>query len=149
MSYNPETVTREEIAALLKRRQQAMEERNVATLAELYSDACVVDSPTAGGPVTGRDAVVQLFEAFFIQAFPDSVTTFDEPVIDGDRVTQILSLSGTGTGSFLGLPPTGKPYRISMVLLATVKDGLIVSERRIYDFTGLLVQIGILKAKPA
>jgi hypothetical protein len=30
-----------------------------------------------------------------------------------------------------------------------VADGLIVHERRIYDFTGMLVQIGVLKAKPA
>ena len=30
-----------------------------------------------------------------------------------------------------------------------VRDGLIVRDRRIYDFTGLLLQIGILKAKPA
>jgi hypothetical protein len=28
-------------------------------------------------------------------------------------------------------------------------DGLIEHERRIYDFTGLLVQLGVLRAKPA
>ena len=28
------------------------------------------------------------------------------------------------------------------------KNGLIARERRIYDFTGLLIQIGVLKAKP-
>jgi hypothetical protein len=28
-------------------------------------------------------------------------------------------------------------------------DGLIAHERRIYDFTGLLVQLGVLRAKPA
>jgi hypothetical protein len=30
----------------------------------------------------------------------------------------------------------------------TFRDGLIIEERRIYDFTGLLVQVGVLKAKP-
>jgi len=29
-----------------------------------------------------------------------------------------------------------------------VKDGLIVRERRIYDFTGMAVQVGAIKAKP-
>ena len=33
--------------------------------------------------------------------------------------------------------------------LFTLEDGLIVHERRVYDFTGMLVQIGLLKAKPA
>jgi hypothetical protein len=30
----------------------------------------------------------------------------------------------------------------------TVADGLVVDERRIYDFTGVLVPIGVLEAKP-
>lgn len=49
----------------------------------------------------------------------------------------------------MGLPPTGKPFRISIVHLHDIRDGYIQHERRIYDFTGLLVQIGVLKAKPA
>jgi hypothetical protein len=31
----------------------------------------------------------------------------------------------------------------------TVADGLITEERRIFDFTGVLLQVGVLKAKPA
>jgi steroid delta-isomerase-like uncharacterized protein len=141
-------VTREDIVALVTRRQQAIEGRDAAALASLYAETCVVESPTAGGPVTGRAAIVQLFQTFFVHAFPDSVATFEDPIIDGDRVTQLLNLAGTGSGSFLGLPPTGKPYRITMVLMTTVKDHHFVHERRIYDFTGLLVQIGGFKAKP-
>src|SRR5260370_36608359 len=34
-----------------------------------------------------------------------------------------------------------------MVLLSTVAGGHVVRERRIYDFTGRLMQIGILKAR--
>jgi hypothetical protein len=34
------------------------------------------------------------------------------------------------------------------VRLFTMRDGRIAHERRYYDFTGLLIQIGILKAKP-
>ncbi|MGH9146149.1 MAG: hypothetical protein ACRD1Q_05525 [Vicinamibacterales bacterium] len=30
-----------------------------------------------------------------------------------------------------------------------LRDGQIVHERRIYDFTGILIQVGLLKAKPA
>jgi hypothetical protein len=35
-----------------------------------------------------------------------------------------------------------------VVFMYELKDRKIVRERRIYDFTGLLVQIGLLKAKP-
>jgi hypothetical protein len=34
------------------------------------------------------------------------------------------------------------------VVLSTIKDEHIVAERRIYDFTGLLMQVGVLKARP-
>jgi len=70
-------VTREDIVALVTRRQQAIEGRDAAALASLYAETCVVESPTAGGPVTGA----------FGPRFPDSVATFDDPIIDGDWVT--------------------------------------------------------------
>jgi predicted ester cyclase len=49
----------------------------------------------------------------------------------------------------LGLEPTGKQFKISAAFVYQLKDRKIILERRIYDFTGLLLQIGGLKAKPA
>ena len=141
-------MTREEISALLTRRRQAYERRDIIALANLYSENGIVESPMAGGSVTGRAAIAELYERWF-KAFPDIQQTFDEPLIDGDRVVQTILSEGTDRGEFLGLPPTGKPFHIRIVLVATAKDHQIVHERRIYDFTGMLVQIGVLKAKPA
>jgi hypothetical protein len=56
---------------------------------------------------------------------------------------------GTDTGGFLELPPTGKPFRVPVVWLFTLKDNQFAHVRPIYDYTGTLVQIGVLKAKPA
>ena len=67
-------------------------------------------------------------------------------------VNASLSLTpfwGTDTGGFMGLRPTGKPFRLPVVWIFKVSDGQFVHVRAIYDFTGLLVQIGVLKAKPA
>jgi predicted ester cyclase len=75
-------------------------------------------------------------------------TAEDALLIDGDRVAQRLMSAGTDTGGFLNLPPTGKAFRVPLVLLCRVADNKIVHERRIYDFTGMLIQIGVLKAKP-
>lgn len=141
-------MTREEISALLTRRRRALERRDIVALANLYSETGIVESPMAGGSVTGRVAIAELYERWF-KAFPDIQQTFEEPLIDGDRVVQAILAEGTDRGEFLGLPPTGKPFHIRIVLVATAKDHQIVHERRIYDFTGMLVQIGVLKAKPA
>jgi predicted ester cyclase len=126
----------------------ALRARDATALGRMYSGTCVVESPTAGGSVTGSNAIADVYAAWF-KGFPDLVTTFDEPLIDGDRVVQFVVSEGTDTGGFLGVPPTGKPFRIPIVFLSTVKDHQIVHEQRVYDFTGMLVQIGVLKAKPA
>jgi predicted ester cyclase len=70
-------------------------------------------------------------------------------VIDGDTVVTIMSVEGTHIGRLRGFEPTGKRFQMSVAFVHLLKDRKIVHERRIYDFTGLLVQIGILKARPA
>ena len=39
-------------------------------------------------------------------------------------------------------------WSVPVVWLFTVKDAQFTHVRPIYDFTGVLVQIGVLKAKP-
>ena len=109
-----------------------------------YAENCVLVSPMAGGTMHGRAAVRQVYAAWF-KAFPD-VPTREDLVIDGDPVAEITSVAGSDTGGFMGLPATGKPFKLTMFVVCTVKDSRIVHERRIYDYTGMLVQIGVLKA---
>ena len=97
--------------------------------------------------VKGHEAIGRLYEAWF-KGFPDLALTNDELLVDGDRVTQLTTQSGTDTGGFMGLPPTGKPFRVPIVWLFTLQSRHFVRVRPIYDFTGMLVQIGLLKAKP-
>ena len=58
------------------------------------------------------------------------------------------SPAGTNTGGFMNMAPTGKHFRFAAVLICTMRDGQIAHEKRIYDFTGFLLEIGVLKAKP-
>ncbi len=141
-------MTREETTALFARRQDAMNRHDVAGLTTFYAKDCVVESPTGGGVVKGL-AIVEEIHRAWITGFPDVIFTTEDLLIDGDQVAWIVSAAGTDTGGFMGLPPTGRAFELPMVMLATLNDGHIVHERRIYDFTGMLVQIGILKAKAA
>ena len=70
-------------------------------------------------------------------------------LIDGEKVVLLLHIHGTNRGGVMGLPPTDRPFGISLVSLCEMHDGFIARERRVYDFTGLLLQVGALKAKPA
>jgi steroid delta-isomerase-like uncharacterized protein len=140
-------VTRDQIVDLMDRRLKATNEHDVESLADLYAPDAVVESPL-GGTHQGRAAIESVAAAFFT-ALGDVKMTQDELIIDDHRVVQVVTVSGTDTGGFMGMSPTGKPALLPMVIVCRVKDDLITHERRIYDFTGMLVQVGVLKAKPA
>jgi steroid delta-isomerase-like uncharacterized protein len=140
-------MTRDEIVSFFERRQVAHDNLDAAALAADYAEDCVVDSPT-GGTHTGRAAVERVFDAVF-DAFLDMKTRTERLVIDGDTVAQVVSVEGSNVGGFLGVPASGRPFRFSAVFVYQLRGRQIVSERRIYDFTGLLTQIGVLKMKPA
>ena len=141
-------MTRQEIDALFARRRDAFAARDADAAATLYAPDAVVESPLGGGTVRGRDANVEVLRAFFT-AFPDVTFNVEESLVDGDRVAERIMMSGTDAGGFMGMPPTHKPFQLPMVSLCRVGNGHIAHERRIYDFTGMLVQIGVLRAKPA
>jgi steroid delta-isomerase-like uncharacterized protein len=139
-------MTREEVADLIGQWQRAAGERDVQAYAELYAEHASIESPMAGA-VSGPDGAAKAFLAFF-SAFPDAAFTWDPPIAEGTRVSAAAVLTGTDVGGFMGLKPSGKAFRIAIVFLLDLERGHIVRDRRIYDFTGLLVQIGVLKAKP-
>jgi steroid delta-isomerase-like uncharacterized protein len=139
-------VTHDEVLDLCRRWQDAFDARDLKALAPLYAEAATLESPMAG-TVTGRDAVVGASKGLF-GLFPDVTVTSEVPLVDGDRVAIVAELAGTQIGSFMGLPETNKRFRFTLVFLLDVKDGQIARDRRIYDFTGVLVQLGVLKAKP-
>jgi steroid delta-isomerase-like uncharacterized protein len=139
-------MTREEITAMFARREKAFADMDAATLAADYTDDAVIESPTAGLH-HGRDAR-QAFEAIF-HTFGDQKLEIESRVIDGDRVAEVMTIEGKNLGGLMGLPPSGKHFRVPAVFLYDLRGAKIIRERRIYDFTGVLVQIGALKARPA
>ena len=130
---------------MFERRLAAFDRHDAATLAADYAADCVIESPSGGthhGPAAAEQVLRHVFDALEVKLSRQSV------LIDGDSVAEVVSIEGHDTGRFLGLPPTGKSFRVQGVFLYDLKDGRIARERRIYDFTAMLVQTGLLKAKP-
>ena len=140
-------MTRDEVQQFFDRRIAAWRRRDVDALTRDHAEDCVIESPIAG-EVRGRAAIENLYRGF-LGSFPDFTIDDVELVIEDGRVVQIATMSGTNTGGFMGLPPTGKRFEFPVVAVYTLENCLIVREQRIYDFTGMLTQIGVLKAKPA
>jgi steroid delta-isomerase-like uncharacterized protein len=141
-------MSRVEIEAFLDHRQRAWDARDAHTLTMDHAEDGVVESPLAAGEAKGREAIERLYTTIF-RAFTDLTLTRRDVVIDGERVVLFATASGTDRGGFMGMAPTGRAVRIAIVFLYEIRDRLIVRESRVYDFTGLLVQVGMLKAKPS
>ena len=138
-------MTRDEIRAMFARRQEAFDDLDAAALAADYTDDVVIESPMTG--THGKAEAERNLRTFF-DAFLDLKATFEPPVIDGQHVAVIGMCEGTNMGGFMGVPPSGRGFRLRTVMMFELRGGKIMREQRIYDFTGMLIQVGILKAKP-
>src|SRR5215510_11922866 len=141
------SMTRQQMLDFFKHREEAYDDLDAAALAADYADDAVIESPTAGTH-TGREAAERTFRVVF-SAFLDLTTKVENLIIDGNNAVTVVSIEGTHIGEFLGLQPSGKRFIMPAVFFYQLENGKIVRERRIYDFTGMLIQIGVLKAKPA
>jgi len=140
-------MTREETVAFFDRRWELGRRQDAAALTLLHTEDGVIESPLAGGFAQGREAIEHVYQTFF-DAF--SLTTLNQEAlfVDGNKAVSIVHMDGIDRGGLLGVHASGRSYSLSMVWVCEFRDGLIARERRIYDFTGLLIQVGAIKAKP-
>lgn len=140
-------MTRQDITALLARRADAWRRRDAAALAADHARDGIVVSPT-GGVLEGREQIERIYRLWFT-AFPDLVFDVTDTVVDGNTVVLLATITGTHAGDFLGLPASGRHVQVGTALVYKLHECEIAHERRILDFTGVLVQTGVLKTKPA
>ena len=81
-------------------------------------------------------------------AFPDLHFEVEELVAEDDVVVSRWTLTGTHTGQFLGIPPTGRAIRVGGMSLDHLKDGLLVSGFDGWDNLGLRQQLGAIHVDP-
>ena len=140
-------MTRDEIVALFERRNADWNRHDAAAVAAYHEEDAIGESPVQGRMV-GRKSIQDGY-AMWMTAFPDTTMVTDDIVIDGDRVAHFVTISGTHKGPFGGVPPTSRRFQLKGVFLATVSpNGRIARDKRLYDVTNMLVQLGALKTKP-
>ncbi|MEO8078718.1 MAG: ester cyclase [Acidobacteriota bacterium] len=127
--------------------QEEWTARDAGALALRHAETGTIVSPIFR-TVEGRQEILESYQALFA-TFPDWDFRATRLIVDGDRVAQEFTVHATHTREFMGLAGSGRTFDIEGVLIFEIEDGLIRFERRYYDFTGLLIQLGILRGKPA
>src|SRR5919108_2955156 len=137
-------MTRDEIVAMFERRNADWNRHDPAAMASYHEEDAVGESPIQG-KMHGRKSIQDGYTKW-LTAFPDVTMVTDDIVVEGNRVAQFFTMSGTQKGPFGGLPATGRKFPISGVLFSTLSpNGRIAQDKRLYDVTNMLVQLGALK----
>ncbi|MBK6908953.1 MAG: ester cyclase [Rhodocyclaceae bacterium] len=117
---------------LVKRFYEAIERLEFDALSNMVHEDFVfypqVDTPFPG--VAGLvESEKKSFEAFESFQFP--VVTL---IAEGDKVAAYMYFEGKNhCAESLGIPPTGRDIRISLLHMLTIKDGKIVEKRAHFD----------------
>jgi steroid delta-isomerase-like uncharacterized protein len=83
-------------------------------------------------------------------AFPNLSHKEQQIIAQDDTVVSVLNVTGTNTGNFFILPPTGKDISYEAVHIYRIgEDGKIVEHKAIRDDLTFLAQLGVVKPSSA
>lgn len=84
------------------------------------------------------------FAKAFYAAFPDLGHTIEESLAEADKVAVRLTIRGTHTADFMGIPPTGRKIEIGLIVILRVADGKVAELRAQFDQMGMMRQLGVV-----
>ena len=110
-----------------------------AALAEVISPEFVNHEAPPGTPP--GPAGVTMFMRMLAAAFSDQRWTMEKVLVDGDTVAMYCVHSGRHTGTFFGLPATGREFAYKQMHMIRMHEGLGVEHWAVRDDAGLLRQL--------
>jgi steroid delta-isomerase-like uncharacterized protein len=132
----------EENKALVRRFvKEFWNEGNTATADELMAVDAEIHMPT--GEVVSLDEL-KSFAGAWRESFPDWHSTFEELIVEGDRVAERWTGRGTHRGELQGIPPTGKRVEAPGSVFYRIVGGKIVEFRGQLDMMSLMQQLGVI-----
>jgi predicted ester cyclase len=88
-----------------------------------------------------REAMIR-WAITFRSALADLKMSFQFQIAEGNRVCSCILFNGTHRGAFLGLPPTGRRVKMSVLSLMRLENDRIAETWVSGDIAGLLIQLG-------
>ena len=76
------------------------------------------------------------------KAFPDITITFEDIIIEGNKVACRYILSGTHKGEFADLRPTDKQFVVKGMTIFSFRDAKVIERWNVVDMKSLMEQLG-------
>ncbi len=125
--------------------EQVWNQGDEAAIDRFIAEAAIGNDPDFG---VGREGFKRQWRKWR-EAFPDLHFEIAEMVAEEDTVVSRWTLTGTHTGPFLGIAPTGRSIRVNGMSLDHLEDGVLVSGFDGWDNLGLRQQLGAVPDDPA
>jgi steroid delta-isomerase-like uncharacterized protein len=109
---------------------------------ELVTDD-FVDHQAMPGLPSGREGFRQL-QVVFRTAFPDVRVEVEDVVAEGELVAARWISTGTHQGPLFGIPPTGRPVRVTAMVVYRVEGGRLAEGWINRDDLGMMRQLGVV-----
>jgi len=135
-------MSREENKAVVRRYQDALNRNDLDMLDEVVAADIRMSDILPGFP-QGIEGAKMIHQRTLTGA-PDFHTTIDFMVAEGDYVVSHLTITGTQTGEFFGIPPSGRSFHFTGISVARIANGKIVEHRGVEDAVGLMRQLGAM-----
>ena len=133
----------EENKTIVHRYQEIYNSNDLDRLAEVVSDDVLTPNIMPGIP-TGLEGA-KAAHRLMLAGFPDYETVIEDIFAEGDKVAARITMTGTNTGEFMGIPATGKRVEFTGIYIARIANGKIVEHWGEEDSVSLLQQLGVLK----
>lgn len=129
----------EENKAIVRRFIEAYNNRNL----DVFDDLLAPDYFDYTSKV-GPEGLKQLMNMAF-KAFPDFHETIEDIVAEGDKVWVRITFTGTHTGEWMGIAPTGKKITTEMVDIFRIVNGKLVEYRDVNNNLDFLKKLGVIE----
>jgi predicted ester cyclase len=117
--------------------------KNIALCDELLSDVFVNHTPPQG-IADDREGMRRLFPMMHA-GFPDGRISIEDQVAESGRVWTRKTFTGTHTGVFAGVAPTGKVVTYQVIDILAVQNGKITEHWSVLDRLDLFLQLGLIQ----
>jgi steroid delta-isomerase-like uncharacterized protein len=107
-----------------------------------------IDHAFPPGTPPGVESSRQFFKSQFV-AFPDMRAKVLDMTAEGDKVAYRIEVEGTHQGPLMGISPTGKHVKWTVMSFARVADGKIAEQWSEMDTMGLMQQLGVIPPRAA
>jgi len=132
-------------AELMRRAYELISNGDLDAFAELLSEDFVEHEVSPGLEPT-KAGVLQFF-TMYRAGFPDLKMEPERMFVDGDTVASYFRATGTHSGEFMGIPPTGKSIDVHGVDIVRFGDDGVGREHwGVFDVMGMMQQLGVVPA---